>query len=309
MKKPVVPKFRICSKKLFLTYPQCDKGEEAFIRMLKCWGEIKYAIVAREKHKDGTDHRHVACLFEEEVDIKRSDALDVEGCHGNYQSAKRFDDVVDYCRKAGQFIEVGEYHTKAERKKLGVAKKNALLMSKPLHECVDDGDISIMHARNLELSIASYKSSKLPERLEYDDDKVCYWVYGTPGTGKSAWVRQVFGHSMYIKVPEKWWDNYREQEAVLLEDLDGSQAKALVQHIKIWADKYHFCQEVKGGRVNLTFRRFIITSNFLPFELWTDRMLHEAVSRRFVFIKTQIRDPEEGPFFVDAKEFYYDTKI
>lgn len=296
-------KFRICSKKLFLTYPQCDLDYSPIEDVIKMWGTPLYYVISKELHKDGTPHRHAAILYASEIDIKRPDALDVLGHHGNYQSAKQFDNVVEYVKKDKEFIEFGDYKTKKERQKISRAEKNMLLLQKPLWKCVEDGDISLLHAANLQKGITTYNRSKCPEANHYDDDKICYWIYGAPGTGKSAWVRQIFGDSLYIKVPEKWWDNYRGEECVLLEDLDFSKAKSLQQYIKIWADKYHFSDEEKGGRVNLTYRRFCITSNFLPRELWRDPMLHTALSRRFIFLTTEVK---HDPFWVEVTPLEYD---
>lgn len=308
MSKVPAPKFRLNAKKVFLTYAKCNVDLNDILKVAEEWGKVEYAVICEENHKDGTPHRHAAILYAQPIDIKRADALDVNGFHGNYQAAKQFDAVVEYVKKAGRFIEKGEYHTKKERQKISRAEKNKILLQQPIWKSVECGDISLMHAETLRKGIAAFNKSKYPEINEFDDDKVCYWIYGDPGTGKSAWVRQVFGYSLYIKVPEKWWDNYQGEECVLLEDLDQSYAKSLVQHIKIWADKYHFSQEEKGGRVNLTYRRFCITSNFLPFELWKDPMLHEAVSRRFIFLKTKISEQNPG-FYVEAEPFYYNPKL
>jgi len=66
--------------------------------------------------------------------------------------------------------------------------------------------------------------------------------------------------------------------------------KCLSHYIKIWADKYACKGETKGGAVNLTHRRFIITSNYHPRELWTDNdpQLLEAITRRFEFKRFDI---------------------
>lgn len=103
------------------------------------------------------------------------------------------------------------------------------------------------------------------------------WVYGPPGVGKSFWVRQQWGSDLYIKAQNKWWDGYKGQKFVLLDDFD---CKALGHYLKIWTDAYAFTAETKGGTIQIRPDVFIITSNYKPEEIFDDPILAEAVSRR-----------------------------
>jgi hypothetical protein len=172
-------------------------------------------------------------------------------------------------------------------------------LNKTIRQAVDDGDIHIMHAATLAKSKYAYLMDK-DESNAYRSTRRCLWVYGKPGCGKSAWVRQEH-KNLYYKTPDKWWDGYKGQSSVLLEDLDVSKARELVQMLKLWADKYDFSGEIKGGRVNMTYEAFIVTSNFLPNELWKESMLVEAITRRFEFFTTEILSFD--PFFVNLMEY------
>jgi len=88
---------------------------------------------------------------------------------------------------------------------------------------------------------------------------------------------------VYIKPQSKWWDGYKGQKTVILDDLDSD---CLAHYLKIWGDKWSATGEYKGGTVALNYERFIVTSNF------TIEKLHEkmpmvtveAIKRRFKVI-------------------------
>ena len=110
------------------------------------------------------------------------------------------------------------------------------------------------------------------------------WIYGPPGTGKSRLVRQfalAMHYSIYEKLANKWWDGYRGEDIVLIEDLDPDVASKLVHHIKLWADRYPFRAEIKGTSQSISPRfMFIVTSNHTIRECFQG-VDGEAISRRF----------------------------
>ena len=112
------------------------------------------------------------------------------------------------------------------------------------------------------------------------------WRWGPTGTGKSRSVRDEFGHSLCNKPITKWWDNYKGEETVLLDDF-GDCHKCLGYHLKIWADRYTITGEVKGGHMNIRPKRIIVTSNFHPRDIWKnddDKNNLEPILRRFKIV-------------------------
>lgn len=75
---------------------------------------------------------------------------------------------------------------------------------------------------------------------------------------------------LYVKSQNKWWDNYQAETSILLDDLDRNGGQTLGHHLKIWADKYPFSAEVKGGQVKPEYEVFMVTSNYSIEEVFTN---------------------------------------
>ena len=109
--------------------------------------------------------------------------------------------------------------------------------------------------------------------------KIGEWLYGPPRTGKSTMARQ---NKPYIKMPNKWWDDYMGEDEVLLEDVEPSMEGWLGYFLKIWTDHWNFRAEIKGGSALIgPFKKFWITSNFAPNEIFKDEKILEAINYRF----------------------------
>lgn len=123
---------------------------------------------------------------------------------------------------------------------------------------------------------------KLTSRKQVPTDRVRgIWIYGQSGIGKSRGVRDLFnnlGHDIFIKPQNKWWDGYRGESVVLLDDLDTA---TLGHYLKIWLDHHACSGEIKGGTVPLLHKYFVITSNFTIESLFRDNEpVIEPVRRR-----------------------------
>ena len=66
------PRFRICSRSWFLTYPKCSLGKEEALALLKAKRPAKGIVVARELHEDGTPHLHAYVMLNAEFNCTAS---------------------------------------------------------------------------------------------------------------------------------------------------------------------------------------------------------------------------------------------
>lgn len=246
--------------------------------------DVKYIIYGKEVGESGTPH------LQGYVNLARSQKLSYvsklisrahwEPCNGSPQQN------IDYCSKQGDvwFKGIAPF----ERLSTGQRKGGKRTMEewdevvkKAKAGDVDgiDSDIQLKYYRTLKQMAKDY--APRPPDMDVDADwKGILWIYGEPGCGKSRYVRETWSaDEIFAKGPNKWWDGYSGQKIVLIDDYP-KDGKYLGYYIKIWGDRYSFEVENKGGKMNVRPERLVITSNYLPEEIWEDRIELAAIMRR-----------------------------
>ena len=171
-------------------------------------------------------------------------------------------------------------------------KRNEKLDWEKVWEWAKSGDLDKIDPK---IRVTQYKTLRTirADNLKPNDQKKCrgVWIWGQPGIGKSHWARITFAkNEYYIKPANKWWDGYKGENCVILEDLDKSSAEHLGHFLKIWADKWGFRGEVKFGGEAPNYKKFVVTSNYTPNELFEDPSLRDAISRRFEILQMVRQD-------------------
>lgn len=112
-------------------------------------------------------------------------------------------------------------------------------------------------------------------------ESTCNVYWGPTGTGKTRTAWEEAGLDSFPKDPNtKWWDGYRGQRNVIIDEFRGSIS---ISHMLRWLDCYPVSVEPKGGGTPLAACKFWITSN-LPPEKWypdLDEDTFKALRRRF----------------------------
>lgn len=109
------------------------------------------------------------------------------------------------------------------------------------------------------------------------------WVYGLSGVGKSYYAHNTYP-LRYTKPHNRWWDGYKDQEVVVLDDIGKSQATWVGDFLKIWADHYPFIADFKGKSRMIRPKKIVVTSNYSIEELFPDTNVSEPLLRRFKVI-------------------------
>jgi len=126
-----------------------------------------------------------------------------------------------------------------------------------------------------------------PQSRNFKTQFVVYW--GTPGTGKSKDANEhatTLGRPTYYKPRGEWWDGYRQQPAVIIDDFYGWIKYD--ELLKI-TDRYPHRVPIKGGFEEFTSSVIFITSNKQPHDWYHFNCFEpEALLRRIDEIKHYI---------------------
>lgn len=189
-----------------------------------------------------------------------------------------------YCEKDGLYTEIGEKPKMGRRCDLNEVKDMIL-----------DGEITVREIAKVD-PICYHQYGRTMHFLESIYAEEHYrtwmtkgvWIYGVSGSGKTHDARNNYDaftpNTHYVKcLQEKYWDGYRGQEVVILEDFRGEYD---INHIANWVDKGMCLLPIKGKPgVQMLAKTFVITSIFHPRDLWPEsNEPMEQIYRRFEII-------------------------
>lgn len=131
-----------------------------------------------------------------------------------------------------------------------------------------DFPLFIKHYRGL----SHYRMITAPKR---DHPVEVIVIQGPTGTGKSKWSMDTYPDA-YWKQRSQWWDNYEQQETVIIDEFYGWLP---FDNLLRLCDRYPLLVETKGGQINFNAKTIVITTNQIP-DRWYKNVYFEAFIRR-----------------------------
>lgn len=273
MFQPAILQFSMSKTRAYaFTINNPSISDDLEIELLK--DKVDYLCYGRETGDLGTLHYQGYCKFPHPVTLQRVSSLlsraHIERAKGNSQQN------IDYCSKDGNFTEHGTRPTSSK-----VDKKQ---MWRDIIKCAEEGNLDKIkedypHAYFLHFKkIQDFRKRYLgiiQGQLEHE------WWVGPTGTGKSSKLWAEYPNH-YGKGLNKWWDGYEDEDVVAIEEMTPEAGKYLAHFIKIWADRYPFSPEVKGGQLKkIRPKKIIILSNYTPEECFSNEQDLLPIKRRF----------------------------
>lgn len=249
-------------------------------------------VVGREVGESGTPHLQGYMQFRHPITfsaLKRVlPKMHIERARGSGR------DNLTYCSKEGDFFEIGELpieHTQAS------AETWRSILS-----AAESGNWDFIKREYPRVWIAFREkliSMRVPMTDVIDGDTQNEWWVGPTGTGKSRLAWDKFGKICYQKSLNKWWDGYDAQPVVIIEEWSPKN-EVTASNLKIWADRYPFTAQVKGGTLQkIRPTKVIVISNYRIVDCFPDSRDADPIARRF---RERIfpRDKEEASAQADA---------
>lgn len=211
-----------------------------------------YGVIGRETGEGGTFHYQGFVRFTYSARFERIKGIlaraHIEPQRGSIHQAS------EYCKKDGDFEEWGDI---PETKRTSKERWAFIL------DCAEQGDLQSIrdeYPGEYLRYIDKLRSLRKRER-EILDELTNEWWVGPTGTGKSRLIWERYPDH-YGKQLNKWWDGYLDEEVVVIEEWCPKN-EMTASNLKIWADRYPFNAEVKGGQLKkIRPKKIIITSNY-----------------------------------------------
>lgn len=242
----------------------------------KLWNssKMKYMIIGKEVGESGTPHFQGFTVLWKTQRLSGMKKLlpraHLEKTRGSSQEA------YSYCMKDSDWVEFGDRPVHK-----GEASKE---MWKGILEAAKDGrfddippKIYARLCKNFEFIHEKYQ--KKPDDIDGAFTNV--WIWGKSGTGKSMYVKEHYPDA-YRKPLNEWWTSYRNQDVVHMDEVSPRNLRKFADDFKIWADRYAFIANIKGGGREIRPKTMVVTSQYSIAECCSfDTELEDAVRRRF----------------------------
>lgn len=247
---------------------------EQDIQDIKDCEALTYLVFGFEIGESGTPHLQGFCIHEKKTSLGVMKKI-IPKAHWEMARGTAVQ-AAAYCKKDGNFHEQGVQPLPAgESKKRQWDEITDLARAGKFSDLIDR--YPSMYLRYYKgLKAMRYECAACVESAPVMDN---YWYTGHSGSGKSRTARERYPGA-YIKMANKWWDDYAGEDVVIIEDWSPDHAY-LVNDLKLWTD-HHSCRvEAKYGSMVVRPKTIIITSQYSIEECFNRVRDSDAIVRRF----------------------------
>lgn len=232
-----------------------------------------YLVVGREVGASGTAHLQGYIHLKNGITFtaikQHFPSIHIEQARGNGIQNK------EYCTKEGNFFEMGEIP-----KDSGQASKDTW---SNILSAAESGNWDYLKSEypRVWVTMSEKLISKRVPATNVQDVIQNEWWYGETGTGKSRLAWNKYGSICYQKMLNKWWDGYDDQDVVVIEEWSPKN-EVTASSLKIWADRYPFTAQIKGGVLQkIRPKKIIVISNYRLRDCFPDNRDADPIARRF----------------------------
>lgn len=237
--------------------------------------ECTYIVYGDEIGTEGTPHLQGYVEFKDAKSLASVKKLLGGRCHLEKRRGTPLE-ASNYCKEDGRFFERGKLSNQGKRTDLDEIAD--LVKNEGVQGVIETRpDAFIKYGRNIE-RLAEYLYVPRTTKPEV------IWLYGLTGTGKTLEATKR-SDSYYIWNGKKWWNGYRQQEVVIIDDYSWNKSEDDFRELLRLLNEYTIQVETKGGMVYFNSPIIYITCEFPPHAIFPVGNTLNQVLRRIDIIK------------------------
>lgn len=341
VEKPKKKPFSLHGKSFFCTFPQSNgditKEEvmQRIINLMEAKGRVMEGIVVGEEpHEIEGRHFHCAWKIDKTLNLGKALVLDtITGKHGNYQTARKFTDVVVYCSKQKNYCFSGmdvEAICKSKKTKKGISFEtaaNKIINGSRTRELMKEcPGFLLQHKRKIDDFInlvdnlgeektlepwtvafteqKDFASEKLVEWLNLNCGPKTVrpfkqkqlWLCGEANIGKTSLVEQLskFHKVFYGPYDGDWYDNFDKTYDLVV--FDEYRAQKTIQWFNRFLEGSQMPLNRRGTSTYTKVRNIpiIILSNSPPEICYHKKMVSDPAGFKAFLTRLEVIQFDEG---------------
>lgn len=237
--------------------------------------ETQYCTWGSEVGDSGTFHFQGFCYFKHPVTLTRLKSL-LSRAHLEQQRGT-LSEAILYCHKDGTYVEYGERPG---------TKRTSKEMWQFVISAAESGDVDRIRDEYPGIYFRYFERIQSMRRRPsrpLDGDLGHEWWMGPSGTGKSRTLWELYPDH-YAKELNKWWDGYQDEPVVAIEEWSPKN-ECTASFLKVWADRYPFPAQIKGGSLKkIRPQKIIVLSNYSIEQCFPNIEDLEPIRRRFTVV-------------------------